>query len=70
MRIVFFGNADFGCKTLEALCSNDNHQVVAVVTNCDKKSGRNLKLLPSPIKIQLIEVCEVNLAASTMSSNP
>ena len=50
MKIVFFGNADFGCKTLEALCSINNHQVVGVVTNSDKKRGRNLKLLPTPIK--------------------
>ena len=50
MKIVFFGNADFGCKTLEALCSINKHQVVGVVTNTDKKRGRNLKLLPTPIK--------------------
>ena len=50
MKIVFFGNAEFGCKTLEALCSINNHQVVGVVTNSDKKRGRNLKLLPTPIK--------------------
>ena len=50
MKVVFFGNADFGCKTLEALSLSNSHQVVGVVTNKDKKRGRNLKLLPTPIK--------------------
>ena len=62
MRIVFFGNADFGCNTLEGLAASE-HEIVAVVTNKNKKSGRNLKLRSTPIKeitlklgLNLIEV--------------
>ena len=66
MRIVFFGNADFGCSVLESL-STSEHNVVGVVSNKDKKSGRNLNFLPTPIKktskklnLNLIEVNNLN----------
>ena len=49
MRIVFFGNADFGCNVLDGLTAS-KHEVVGVVTNKDKKSGRNLKITATPIK--------------------
>ena len=49
MKIVFFGNADFGCKTLSALEASE-HEILAVVTNKDKKSGRKLKLTSTPVK--------------------
>ena len=49
MRIVFFGNADFGCNVLESLADSE-HDIVGVVSNKDKKSGRNLKLTQTPIK--------------------
>tara|TARA_Y100000768_G_scaffold239752_1_gene181578 strand:+ start:736 stop:1674 length:939 start_codon:yes stop_codon:yes gene_type:complete len=69
MKIVFFGNADFGCKTLEALCSNDNHHVVGVVTNSDKKRGRNLKLLPTPIK-RLSQKLNLNIIENDNLKDP
>ena len=50
MKIVFFGNADFGADTLRALISSPEHQVVSIVTNQDKKSGRNKKKSSTPIK--------------------
>ena len=50
MRIVFFGNADFGVDTLKALISSKSHDVVGVVTNEDKKVGRNRKIIATPIK--------------------
>ena len=49
MRILFFGNANFGLPTLEYL-SNSSHTLLAVVTNKDKKSGRGKKYFPTPIK--------------------
>ena len=49
MRIVFFGNADFGCNVIDGLVSS-KHDIVGVVTNKDKKSGRNLRLSQTPIK--------------------
>ena len=69
MKIVFFGNADFGCKTLSALEASD-HEILAVVTNKDKKSGRKLKLSYTPIKreavklgLNIIEVDDFHLSS-------
>ncbi len=49
MRIVFFGTSPFGLPALEAL-SKSQHQLLLVVTTTDKPQGRNLKILPSPVK--------------------
>src|SRR4030065_808743 len=49
MRIVFFGNADFGPPSLEKIV-NSTHQIVAVVTNPDKPQGRGRELAPTPVK--------------------
>ncbi len=50
MRIVFFGTPEFAVNTLEKLFNNSNHEVVAVVTQPDKRRGRGNKLIPSPVK--------------------
>lgn len=50
MRIVFFGTPDFAVATLEKLINSDNHDVVAVVTQPDKKRSRGNKIIPSPVK--------------------
>ncbi|AUC62087.1 methionyl-tRNA formyltransferase Fmt [Cyanobacterium sp. HL-69] len=50
MRVVFFGTPDFAVATLSKLLSNENHQVIAVVTQPDKRRGRGSKMIPSPIK--------------------
>lgn len=49
MRILFLGTPHFAAKLLEVLLKN-NFNVVAVVTQPDKPSGRGLKLTPSPVK--------------------
>ncbi|GAB5558034.1 MAG: methionyl-tRNA formyltransferase [Schleiferiaceae bacterium] len=49
MRIVFMGTPDFSVPTLEALIASE-HDVVAVVTQPDKKSGRGQKLTAPPVK--------------------
>ena len=48
LRIVFFGTPDFAVPVLQGLI--DNYGVKAVVTQPDKKVGRNGELRPSPIK--------------------
>lgn len=48
-RIVFMGTPDFAVPCLEALL-NSEHQVVAVVTQPDRKKGRGKKLSAPPIK--------------------
>jgi methionyl-tRNA formyltransferase len=49
MRVVFFGTADFGIPTLEAIANSASHQLVAVVTGPDKPRGRGLEFSPTPI---------------------
>ncbi|MBE9222697.1 methionyl-tRNA formyltransferase [Cyanobacterium stanieri LEGE 03274] len=50
MRIVFFGTPDFAVATLEKLLNDNNHQVIAVVTQPDKRRGRGSKMIPSAVK--------------------
>lgn len=50
MRIVFFGTPEFAVTTLEKLITAENHEVIAVVTQPDKKRGRGNKMIPSPVK--------------------
>ncbi len=50
ISIVFFGTPDIGLKSLEHFYNSDKFDVLAVVTQPDKPSGRGHKLTPSPIK--------------------
>jgi len=50
MKIVYFGTSEFAIPALKALLDS-RHEVVAVVTQPDRKKGRDLKLSPSPVKI-------------------
>ena len=47
MRVVYFGSGAFGLPTLGALC--DVHDVVGVVTQPDRPSGRGKVLTPTPV---------------------
>ncbi|HEO63710.1 MAG TPA: methionyl-tRNA formyltransferase [Candidatus Omnitrophica bacterium] len=49
MRIVFFGSGNFAVPILKFLLEN-NEDVVAVVTQADKRAGRGLCLKPTAIK--------------------
>lgn len=51
MRVVFLGTAEFACPSLSALADDPSLDVVAVVTQPDRPSGRKLKLQPSPVKL-------------------
>ena len=50
MKLVFFGTPDFAVPSLCAL-HESHHEVLGVVTNPDKKSGRGRKFQSSPVKI-------------------
>ena len=50
MKIIFFGTPDFAIPSL-TLLNESNHEIVAVVTTPDKKSGRGLKIKKPPVKI-------------------
>src|SRR5262249_10958011 len=48
LRVLFYGTPEFALPTLEALLAR--HQVVAVVTQPDRPSGRGQKLVAPPVK--------------------
>src|SRR6266850_4051846 len=52
MRIVFIGTGEIGVPTLLALL-NSEHDVVAVVTQPDKRVGREQRIEPPPIKKEI-----------------
>jgi methionyl-tRNA formyltransferase len=51
MKIVFFGTPDFAVPTLEKLLKHPEFEVLAVVTQPDKRRGRGNQLSPSPVKV-------------------
>ncbi|MCX5686949.1 MAG: methionyl-tRNA formyltransferase [Candidatus Omnitrophica bacterium] len=50
MNIVFFGTSEFAMPALERLIDS-KHEMLAVVTQPDRKKGRSLKLSPPPVKV-------------------
>jgi methionyl-tRNA formyltransferase len=50
MKIVFFGTPQFAVPTLDKLLKHPDIEVLAVVTQPDKKRGRGSKILPSAVK--------------------
>ncbi len=49
MRIIFWGTPEYSVKSLEVL-KQSNHDIVAVITQPDKKRSRGNKLIASPVK--------------------
>ncbi|MFH0892263.1 MAG: methionyl-tRNA formyltransferase [Candidatus Falkowbacteria bacterium] len=49
---IFIGTPDFGVPALCALIKDDIFDVVAVITQPDKKTGRKQVLTPPPIKLE------------------
>ena len=52
MRIVFIGTGEIGVPTLRALLDSE-HEIVAVVTQPDKRVGREQRIEPPPIKKEI-----------------
>ena len=50
ISIVYFGTPDIGLPSLKHFYDSDKFEILAVVTQPDKPSGRGHKLTPSPIK--------------------
>ena len=56
MRVVFFGTSPFAVPTLVALHdAAPRHQILAVVTQPDRPSGRGMRLQSSPVKEKAVE---------------
>ena len=49
MNVVFMGTPDFAVESLSKIY-DAGHNVLAVVSQPDKPSGRGMKLLPTPVK--------------------
>lgn len=50
MNIIFFGTPAFAVPSLERLLTHPAFNVLAVVTQPDKRRGRGNQLIPSPVK--------------------
>ena len=49
MKIVFMGTPDFAKESLQAIYKA-GHEILAVITNQDKPSGRGMKISITPVK--------------------
>ena len=50
MQVIFFGTPQFAVPTLKALIEHPDFDVIAVVTQPDKRRGRGSKTIPSAVK--------------------
>lgn len=55
IKIIFFATPQIALKSLDYLVKSDNIEVVAVVTQTDKPTGRGHKVLPPPVKEYALE---------------
>ena len=55
IKVVFWGTPDIGVKSLEYLHNSEEFDVVGVVTQPDRPSGRGHKIVASPIKQFAVE---------------
>ena len=55
MRVIFWGTPTYALPTLNALV-NSGYDLVAVVTQPDRRRGRGKQLIPSPVKLRAIEL--------------
>ncbi len=55
IRVCFLGTPDFAAEHLKALLADDHYEVVGVVTQPDRPSGRKMQLTPSPVKVLALE---------------
>lgn len=51
MRVVFFGTPEFAVPSLSRLLAEPGVEVLAVVTQPDKRRGRGNQVMPSPVKV-------------------
>jgi len=55
MRLVFLGTPHFAVPSLQRLLAEPDFDIVAVVTQPDKRRGRGKQLMPSPVKQVALE---------------
>lgn len=54
MKIIFMGTPDFAVESLDKIVKA-GHEVIAVVSQPDRPSGRGMKLQPTPVKAYALE---------------
>ncbi len=69
MRIVFAATPGFSVPCLEALLAHEDMEVVGVVSQPDRKSGRGMKLTPSPVKKAALAAGIDVLTPTTLNDN-
>jgi methionyl-tRNA formyltransferase len=55
-KILFMGSPDFAVPPLRAICERSAHEVVAVVTQPDRRRGRGRRLAPPAVKVAAQEL--------------
>ena len=55
IKVVFFGTPQFAFPSLKGLLAHSDFDVLAVVTQPDKRRGRGGKVTPSPVKAVALE---------------
>ena len=55
MQVIFFGTPQFAVPSLERLLLTPEFEVIAVVTQPDKRRGRGNQTIPSPVKKVALE---------------
>jgi methionyl-tRNA formyltransferase len=50
MNVVFIGTSPFGAPALQRLYDHPDHSIASVISQPDRPAGRQMKLLPCPIK--------------------
>ena len=55
MKLIFFGTPEFAVPSLEYLLKHPEFEVLAVVTQPDKKRGRGNQMTPSAVKKVTLE---------------
>jgi len=69
MRIVFAGTPGFSVPCLQALLDCPDMQVVGVMSQPDRKSGRGMKLTPSPVKQAAVDANIDVITPETLRNN-
>jgi len=70
MRIVFAGTPAFSVPCMKALQSSDGMEVVGVVSQPDRRSGRGMKLTPSPVKQAALDMGIDTITPESLRDNP
>lgn len=70
VRVCFLGTPAFAVTCLDALLDDDHFEVIGVVSQPDRPSGRKLQLTPSPVKARALEKGLPVLTPESLKADP